>query len=112
MGGTSIRNLYPALYLVSDDRGPSGRAKPVPFPMGFSLNPIPQIGGCRGHRIQAEAILGDPPEAERWLIDVRAVSDGNVVYLFIARGTEQHLPGILQTFEAALGTLELAKAGK
>lgn len=101
-----------ALYQISDDRGHSGRAKPVPFPGGFSLDPIPAIGRCGGHRIQGEATLGEPPDAERWLIDVRAVSDGKTVYLFIARGTEQNLPGIVQTLEAALGTLELSNASR
>ena len=99
-----------ALYQISTDSGHSGRAKPVAFPDAFTMYPIEEIGGCRGHRIRGESTLGDPPDSERWLIDVRAVSDGQTVYLFIARGAEQHLPGILETFEKALSTLELAKA--
>ncbi len=99
-----------ALYQVSTDRGFSGEAEPIPFPDGFSLEPIAEIAGCRGFRLRAETTLGEPPGAVPWTVDVRLVSDGETLFMLIARGLAEHLPVVLETFEASLSTLELAKA--
>lgn len=100
-----------ALYQVGPDRGLSGRAAPVQFPDGFEIEPIAKIGGCQGFRIRGESTIGETPGGAKWVVDVRAVSDGKTLFLFIARGLEENLPAILETFETSLKTLELASAG-
>ena len=99
-----------ALYQVSDDQGFSGAAKPIPAPDGFTLEPIAEIAGCRGFRLRAETTLGEPPGSMRWTVDVRLVSDGETLFMLIARGLDEHLPAVLETFEASLSTLQLTKA--
>jgi hypothetical protein len=62
-----------------------------------------QLGGCHGVKFVLEANKGNP--AKHWVIDVRAVSDGQVLYLFGLRNRADYHAENLGAFEAALATL-------
>ncbi len=64
-------------------------------------DPIP-IGGCQGYRYKGEGKKG------QWILDVRAVSDGKVLYLFSLRSTAENYDKNIDTFEKAIGALRLA----
>lgn len=61
------------------------------------------LGGCAG--------LGYRFESGGWIADIRAVSDGEVLYLFTLRNREERFAGNLAVFDAALASLRLAAAG-
>ena len=61
------------------------------------------LGGCRGARFLLEANKDDP--AKHWIIDVRAISDGQVLYLFGLRNPAEQYRHNIGFFEAALVTL-------
>jgi len=73
----------------------------------FSATPIKhdevQVGGCQGLRYKGEGKKGE------WILDVRAVSDGKVLYLFSLRNKAENYARNVDTFEKAIGTLQLAK---
>lgn len=73
----------------------------------FSAMPIKhdkiQVGGCQGLRYKGEGKKGE------WILDVRAVSDGKVLYLFSLRNTAANYAKNIATFEKAIGTLKLAR---
>jgi len=62
-----------------------------------------ELGGCRGVRFVIDAHKDDP--AKHWTIDVRAVSDGKVLYLFSLRNRADHYAKNLETFETAMTTV-------
>jgi hypothetical protein len=72
----------------------------------FSATPIKhdaiQVGSCQGFRYKGEGKKGT------WILDVRAVSDGKVLYLFSLRNTAENYARNIDTFEKALGSLQLA----
>ena len=72
----------------------------------FSATPIKhdgiQIGGCQGFRYKGEGKGGE------WILDVRAVSDGKVLYLFSLRNRAENYAKNIDTFEKAIGSLQLA----
>jgi len=73
----------------------------------FSATPIKhdeiQVGGCQGIRYKGEGKKGE------WILDVRAVSDGKVLYLFSLRNRAGNYAKNIATFDNAMGTLQLAR---
>jgi hypothetical protein len=66
-----------------------------------------ELGGCQGFKVEMRAKHSKPEKVE-WVVDVRAVSDGKVLYLFSLRTTAEHYKETLGTFESALATLKLS----
>jgi|GEM_PF-6112493 len=67
------------------------------------------IGGCQGLRVKGK---GEARGGGGRILDVFAVSDGEVLFLFKLENLEEHYPKNLGTFEKVLSTLELAVAQK
>jgi hypothetical protein len=61
------------------------------------------LGGCKGVRFLLEANKDEP--GRHWVIDVRAVSDGRVLYLFGLRNLAEHYANNIGAFDTALATL-------
>ena len=83
-------------------------SKGRPLPMQFFPERI-ELGGCQGFKVQLRASHSSPQNAE-WIIDVRAVSDGKVLYLFSLRTRAEHYQEVLSTFERVLATLKLSSS--
>ncbi len=66
-----------------------------------------ELGGCQAFKVYLRALHSNPVKAE-WVIDVRAVSDGRVLYLFSLRARAEHYQMVLSTFESVLATLKLS----
>ena len=66
-----------------------------------------ELGGCQGFKVEVRAKHSKPEKAE-WIVDVRAVSDGRVLYLFSLRARAEHYQKVLSTFESVLATLKLS----
>ncbi|PYT33590.1 MAG: hypothetical protein DMF52_15320 [Acidobacteria bacterium] len=66
-----------------------------------------ELGGCQGFRVHMRAKHSKPEKAE-WVVDVRAVSDGKVLYLFSLRARAEHYQNVLGTFESVLATFKLS----
>ena len=62
-----------------------------------------ELGGCRGVKFLLEANKNDP--AKHWKVDVRAVSDGKILYLFSLRNTGANYERNLAAFEQAMSTV-------
>jgi hypothetical protein len=67
------------------------------------------IGGCQGLRVKGK---GEARGGGGRILDVFAVSDGDVLFLFMLQPLEEHYAKNLGAFEKALSTLELALAPK
>jgi hypothetical protein len=67
------------------------------------------IGGCQGLRVKGK---GEARGGGGRILDVFAVSDGDVLFLFTLENLEEHYPKNLGTFEKVLSTLKLAVASK
>ncbi len=65
------------------------------------------IGGCQGLRVKGK---GTASTGAGKNLDVFAVSDGKVLYLFKLLNLDEHYPKNLGTFEAVMSTLTLATA--
>jgi len=65
------------------------------------------IGGCQGIRVRGK---GTTSTGEGKMLDVFAVSDGEVLFLFVLRNLDENYPKIVGTFEKAISTLKLAAA--
>src|SRR5260221_4270487 len=94
-----------AAMVRNDPAFSKGRA----MPMQFFPERI-ELGGCQGFKVQLRASHSNPENAE-WIIDVRAVSDGKVLYLFSLRARAEHYQKMLGTFEKVLTTLKLSSPG-
>ena len=81
-------------------------SKGRPLPMQFFPERI-ELGGCQGFKVQLRASHSSPENAE-WIIDARAVSDGQVLYLFTVRARAEHYEKVLGTFDRVLATLKLS----
>lgn len=66
-----------------------------------------ELGGCRGFRFVVEAHKGDA--AKHRVIDVRVVSDGQVLYVFSLRNEGQYYERNRTAFERALATLRFVR---
>jgi hypothetical protein len=53
---------------------------------------------------------GTTSTGEGKMLDVFAVSDGEVLFLFVLRNQEEYYPKIIGAFETAISTLKLAAA--
>ncbi len=60
------------------------------------------LGGCQGFRYYARGKKGE------WILDVRAVSDATVLYLFGLRNRAEHYPANSEVFDQALNSLVFA----
>lgn len=67
-----------------------------------------QLGGCQGVKFLVDAQKNDP--AKHWTIDVRAVSDGKVLYLFSLRNKGGNYTRNLEAFEKALASVRFLAA--
>ncbi len=68
------------------------------------------IGGCSGLRIKGK---GETRDGDGKMLDIFAVSDGEVLYLFKLLNLEKNYSQNLETFEKIVSTLQLAiVAGK
>ena len=65
------------------------------------------VGGCQGLRVRMDVRAKDGTE---WLADVRAVSNGNTLYLFSLRNHKGNFEKNLEAYEKALSTLRMAVA--
>lgn len=66
------------------------------------------LGGCKGVRFEAHARKKDPEK--HWVVDLRAVSDGEVLYFFSLRNKAAHYDENRAAFDEALATVRLLKA--
>ena len=62
------------------------------------------IGGCVGLRIRGEAKETDD---KNWVLDVHAVSDGEILYLFSLRNLEENYKKNLAVYERAISSVVL-----
>ena len=60
------------------------------------------IAGCQGFQYEGRGKKGE------WIIDVRAVSDGKICYLFILRNRAEYFSKNIDTFNNAVATIQLA----
>jgi hypothetical protein len=67
-----------------------------------------ELGGCHGVRFVLEAHKKDP--AKHRVLDVRAVSDGNVLYLFSLRNKGAHYATNLAAYDGALASVRFTLA--
>ncbi len=67
------------------------------------------LGGCSGLRLRGK---GTARTGAGKTLDVFAVSDGKVLYLFKLLNLDEHYPRNLETFESIMATLELTAASK
>jgi hypothetical protein len=73
-----------------------------------NLAPAPlSLGGCEGLHIRGSTQKKDGTE---WVMDVRAVSDGETLYLFSLRCVRSYFEQNVGLYESALETLRLAAA--
>jgi len=66
------------------------------------------VGGCQGLRVRGKgtASTGEGKRLDKTL-DIYAVSDGQVLFLFMLNNLDEHYPKNLGTFEKAMSTLTL-----
>ena len=62
------------------------------------------LGTYKGVRIRGET---EKPDGTRWVIDVHAVSDGRILYLFTLRNIKENYEKNLGAYEKAMGTVRL-----
>jgi hypothetical protein len=65
-----------------------------------------QVAGCQGNQYNAKS----KKNKLKWILDVRAVSDGRVIYLFYLRNPEENYAKNIDIFEKAIATLQLNAA--
>lgn len=65
------------------------------------------VGGCQGLRVRINVRAKD---GTQWLADVRAVSNGNTLYLFSLRNHRGNFEKNLEAYEKAMSTLRMAAA--
>jgi len=65
------------------------------------------IGGCQGARYRGRVQGRNGPE---WVIDVQAVSDGSVLYLFSLRNRAENFAKNFPVYQTAMSTLRLSVA--
>lgn len=65
-----------------------------------------EFAGCQALKLEGRGRIG--PEKTAWMLDVRAVSDGNTLYLFALRNTADNFARNGEAYEAALATLRLS----
>ena len=71
--------------------------------MSLSAKPIP-FGGCEGVRLKGET---EKQDGTRWVMDVHAVSDGKLLYMFALRNIKENYVNNINTYEKAMSTVQL-----
>jgi hypothetical protein len=66
-----------------------------------------ELGGCKGARFLLDGPKSDGDD--QWIIDVRVVSDGKVLYLFSLRSRARFYRHNLPLFEGALATVKFTQ---
>ena len=64
------------------------------------------VAGCQGVRVVGETEKKE--DGRIWRVEMRAVSDGEFLYLFTVRHLSEHFDASAEVFEKAMGTLQLA----
>jgi hypothetical protein len=67
-----------------------------------------ELGGCHGARFLVDANKDDA--AKHWTIDVRAVSDGTVLYLFSLRNKADYYARNVEVFEKMMASVQFKSA--
>jgi hypothetical protein len=62
-----------------------------------------EVGGCRGAKFVVDAHKDDA--VKHWTIDVRAVSDGKILYLFSLRNKADYFTRNLEAYERAVASV-------
>ena len=65
------------------------------------------VGGCKGLRIRGETQVSN---GNQWVLDVHAVSDGKVLYLFYLRSLKKYYVKNLRIYEKMISTVKLKLA--
>jgi hypothetical protein len=94
--------------LIARDEIFGGLARQLLLPRRPSTSDI-TLAGCQALKLKGHGRVG--PTKTGWLLDVRAVSDGKTLYLFSLRNTTENFLRNLETFEAAMASLQLASPG-
>lgn len=89
---------------INQDKSVSAVKKYLASSVGAKHTNI-DLGGCKGARYRVEA--GKKGTPEHWIIDVRAVADGNVVYLFSLRNQAANYSRNIDAFERAMATVQI-----
>ncbi|MCH9025787.1 MAG: hypothetical protein IIA05_01575 [Proteobacteria bacterium] len=69
----------------------------------LTATPI-SFGGCKGIRLKGET---EKQNGTRWVMDVHAVSDGEILYLFSLRNIKENYEKNLSVYEKAMSTVKL-----
>lgn len=69
----------------------------------LTATPI-SFGGCKGIRLKGET---EKQDGTRWVIDVHAVSDGEILYLFSLRNIKENYEKNSSVYEKAMSTVKL-----
>ena len=93
------------LNMVKDTET-KGRNKDRKVIEPFRAEPI-SLGGCQGVAVRGRT---EAPNGEQWAVEVRAASDGALLYLFALRNTAQHFARNLVVYQAAMSSLKFAAA--
>ena len=88
------------LKLIKKDRM-FGRDRKIIAPLEASHT---SFGGCKGIRIKGET---EKQGGARWIIDMHAVSDGKILYLFTLRNIKNNYEKNLSVYEKAMSTVQL-----
>ena len=68
----------------------------------LTVTPI-SLGGCKGIRLKGET---EKQDGTRWVMDVHAVSDGEILYLFSLRNIKENYEKNLSVYEKAMSTVK------
>ena len=88
------------LKLIKRDRM-FGRDRKVIAPPEASHT---SFAGCEGIRIKGET---EKQDGTRWVIDMHAVSDGKILYLFTLRNIKKNYEKNLSIYEKAMSSVQL-----
>ena len=72
----------------------------------FRAEPI-SLGGCQG---VAVTVRTEAPDGKQRAVEVRAASDGTLLYLFVLRNAAQYFEGNFVVYQAAMSSLKFAAA--
>ena len=72
----------------------------------FRAEPI-SLGGCQGVWVRGRT---EAPDGKQWAVDVRAASDGTLLYLFLLRNAAQYFESNFVVYQAAMSSLKFAAA--
>jgi len=88
------------LKLIENDKM-FGRDRKIIAPLEANHT---SFGGCEGIRIKGET---EKQDGTRWILDMHAVSDGKILYLFTLRNIKNNYEKNLSIYEKAMSTVQL-----